>query len=128
MRQRVLGHTEIRKAVTFHGQQLHDWPVLKVDPEIIRRVLGKFARGLYYVECGERLPEDVKIEVWFAQDRYERLVVPELMPYARKTEVAKDILTYWRVVATDKPAASMTWFVFYRWNVFCVATVPPELG
>ncbi|MSQ41117.1 MAG: hypothetical protein EXR55_05610 [Dehalococcoidia bacterium] len=68
----------------------------------------------------------MKIEVWFSQDQYEHLIVPQLMPYARKTEVAKDILTYWRVIAADNPAASMTWFIFYRWNVFCVATVPPE--
>ena len=123
----VLSHIEIRKAVTFHGQQLHDWPVLKVHPETIRRVLGKFARGLYYAECRERLPEDVKIEAWFALDQYEHLVAPEIMPYGQKTVLANNILTYWRAVATDRPAATLTWFVFYRWNVFCVATVPPEL-
>lgn len=127
LRQRVLRQTEIRKSVTFWGQQLHNWPVLNVDSASITRVLSKTVRGLYYLECRERLPDDVKIEVWFSQDQYERLIVPQLMPYARKTEVAKDILTYWRVIAADNPAASMTWFVFYHWNVFCVATVPPEV-
>ena len=94
LRQRVLRLIEINKAVTFHGLQLHDWPVLQVPPTVISRVLGKIAKGLYYLESRERLPEDVKIEVWFAQDRFERLVVPEVMPCARKTEVAKDILAY----------------------------------
>ena len=127
LRQRVLSHVEIRTALTFHGEQLYDWPVLNVDRESVRRVLGKIVSGLYFLDQGKRLPEDVKIEVWFAQDHYESLIVPELMPHARKTEVATNILTYWRAVATDNPVASMTWLVFYRWNVICVATMPAEL-
>lgn len=125
-RQTLLSHVEIQKAVTFWEHQLHDWPVLNVSRDVVDQVLGKIAKGLYFLEFGHRLPEDVRIEVWFAQDRYERLVDPELMPFVRKSEVAKDILTYWRVVAADKPTASITWFVFYHWNMFCVITTPPD--
>ncbi len=115
---------EIADAVNLHGQQLQHWPIIKVDRKSIERVAGKFARGLYYLEQGRRLPEDATIEVGFAQDRYERLFDPEIMPYARKTEIAKDTLTCWRVVASDNPVASMSWFALFRWNILWVATMP----
>lgn len=70
--------------------------------------MTKVVKGLYHLECEKRLPHDVKIEVRFAQDQYDRLIVPELMPYAQKTDVAENILSYWRCVAADKPTASLT--------------------
>lgn len=129
LRPRVLKYTELVPFVNQAGQQIGRWPVLKVPPEIVERVLAKMVKGLYYLETHTPLPINTEISVSFAQQNpsgIKKIDLPEIRSRAKRCVVgSEDILVYWRATAADQPLASITWFVFYRWNAFCVITLPP---
>ena len=128
LRHRVLKHTEFAPLVNQLGKQFGTWPVLKISRDVADRVLKKMAKGLYYLEAGNPLPPDVEMQVFHGGQNsagIQKIILPEILETTKKVAVgSEDILVYYRAVASDQPMASMTWFIFYRWNNFCVATLP----
>lgn len=130
IRQKVLRLTEFVPLVDESGQTVGTWPIVKVPPGPIERVLGKMARGLHYYENHEVLPTNADIFVQYAgQDdsKFGDVILPDFLATTKRIIVGvEDVLTIYRTVANDSAAASMNWFVFYRWHLFFVGVLPIE--
>lgn len=109
----------IRKArvLSESGALLGHTLVLEMDREIINRVLRKIAKGLYYLDTGAVLPENVQILVDYADSKPERFISPpldEAIKGAKKVDLGNGVVTYWRNTMKDDPTNSMTWLMFYK--------------
>lgn len=129
LRPRILRYVELVPFIDQLGHQIGQWPVLNIPRQVVDRVMSKMVKGLYYMDTQSPLPADTQISVfWGGQNpnQIEKIVLPDILSKATKHVVgSEEILVYWRVTATDQPLASITWFAFYRWNTFCVVTMPP---
>ena len=130
LRKRVLRHTQLVPVVDSLGRSTGTWPVFTPPKEAIENVLKKMVKGLHFMETGTVLPLNVEISVFYGgQDpsQFYKLVLPDVLSMATRHVVGvEDILVYFRARATDDPLASLTWFVFYRWHIFCVAVLSPD--
>ena len=85
-------------------------------------------KGLYYLETESPLPVNTQISVFFGgQDpsQIHKIMLPDILSMTKRCVVgSEDILVYRRAAVADRPEATITWFVFYRWNTFCVTTLP----
>ncbi|MFQ5860446.1 MAG: hypothetical protein ACE5IG_02730 [Dehalococcoidia bacterium] len=103
---------------------------MEVEREPISRVLRKIAKGLYYLDTGQVLPQAVEILVEYGGDRLERLIAPPLdkaIQGARRVDLGDGAVTYWRNTVAQDPTASMTWLVFYGDKPFLICTFRPEI-
>ncbi len=117
----------IRKArvLSESGALLGHTLVLEMDREIINRVLRKIAKGLYYLDTGAVLPENVQILVDYANGKPERFISPpldEAIKGAKKVDLGDGVVTYWRNTMKDDPTNSITWLKFYEDKVFMICT------
>jgi hypothetical protein len=99
--------------------------VLEMPRETINRVLRKIAKGLYYLDTGEVLPDQVQILTDYANGRPERFVSPpldEAIKKSRRMDLGNGVVTYWRNTMKDDPAASITWLKFYEQKIFMICT------
>jgi len=96
---------------------------LEFKPERVNRVLVKIAKGLYYKDTGEPLPDNVKH--LFRYDDPRKLIEPpfdEAIKDAKKSVLGENVIVYWRNTVEDDPANSMTWLVFNRYHCFLLLT------
>ena len=117
----------IRKArvLSESGALLGHTLILEIDREIINRVLRKIAKGLYYLDTGAVLPENVQIVVDYANGKPERFTSPpldEAIKGAKKVDLGDGVVTYWRNTMKDDPTNSITWLKFYGDKVFMICT------
>ncbi len=131
VRERVLEHTRLVPVIDKMGRVRGKWPVMAVPKGGAERILEKMARGLHYYENATVLPNDADIDVQNAgqnPDEWDKVLDPEILAATSWTVVgSEDILAYRRAVAVDEPSVSITWFVFYRWHIFCVTVLSAEV-
>jgi len=117
----------MRKArvLSESGALLGHAVILEIDREIINRVLRKIAKGLYYLDTGVILPENVQILIDYANNKPERFISPpldEAIKGAKKVELGDSAVTYWRNTMKDDPTNSITWIKFYEDKLFMICT------
>ncbi len=96
---------------------------LKIEPERVNRVLSKIAKGLYYIDTGKSLPDNVKL-LW-RYDKPLKLVEPpldEAIKGAKERVLGENVIAYWRNTIKGDPANSMTWLVFNHFHCFLILT------
>lgn len=129
LRRRVVEHTKWVPLLDEMGKHVGAWPVMEVPREVVDRVLQKMVKGLYTFETGEVLPSEVEIDVRYAgqnPEEFHRVTLPDIIARSRRSVVgSEDVLVVYRGVAEDNVLATITWFVFYKWHIFCVTTLPP---
>ena len=121
----------VAKVESESGDPLGHALVLEVKPEPINRVLRKIARGLYYSDTNQILPDDVQILIWYGGGRPERFIAPpldEAIRRARRTDYGQGVVTVWRGHLEGDPTASLTWLHFYQDKVFMVCTLPEGMA
>ncbi len=111
------------------GDTLGYVSVLKVNRDSVNRVLTKIAKGLYYIDTGKILPNNVNILF----DNYEEnkgILAPpldEAIKNSKKTALGNGEVTYWRNVIKDNPEESLTWLRFYEDKVFLICTTRQDI-
>lgn len=103
------------------------WGVRLAMPNgTITRVLAMFAKGLYYRDAGEPLPQEVEIIGYHSPDPKD-LILQEFAGLQRVDIGGTDVVSYWRWVNPENQLHSLIWLVFYRHKAFLVETRPtPE--
>ena len=99
---------------------------LEVDQKRVNSVLNKIAKGLFYLDKGEPLPDYVELLFKYAVDEPQKLIEPpfdKAIQGARRTELGKGVVTYWRNIINGDPSNSMTWLLFYNVHAFLILTV-----
>lgn len=117
--------TKLARVVSESGAILGHTLILETDPEPINRVLRKIARGLYFLDTGQVLPNDVQILVGYAAGQPERFTSPpldEAIRGAKRVDLGNGVVTYWRNTVKDDPVLSLTWLKFYEDKIFLVCT------
>lgn len=111
-------------AISESGDFLGRVGILEIERQPIQRVLCKIARGLYFLDTNQVLPDDVEILADYF-DKLERLVSPpldEAIKGAKKIAYGNGVVTYWRNTVKDDPTASLTWLLFYEDKAFLICT------
>lgn len=102
--------------------------ILEIPREPIQRVLHKIAKGLYFLDTSQILPDGVQILADYF-DKPERLVSPpldEAIKGAKRIDLGNGVVTYWRNTMKDDPTASLTWLIFYEDKAFLICTFREE--
>lgn len=118
------------KVVTENGTILGYVPVLETNPDIINHVLGKIARGLFYLDTRLVLPPDIKVGFGYDMSNPKRLFTPPLdqaLRESKKISFGNGEVTYWRNTMKDDPFTSITWIRFFEDKVFMILTGREEL-
>ncbi len=121
----IMSHMKKAQLLSESGELLGHTLVQEIDREIINSVLRKIANGLYYLDTGAVLPENVQILIYYANGKPERFTDPpldEAIKHAKKVELGNGVVTYWRNTIKDDPASSITWLKFYEDKVFMICT------
>jgi hypothetical protein len=99
--------------------------VLEISQERIVRVLKKIGKGLYYLDAGKPLSEEVSLLSHYAGNDWQNFVAPPLdqaIQQAKRTDLGQGVVTYWRNTIKDDPINSITWLVFYGVHPFMILT------
>jgi len=102
--------------------------ILEIERQPIQRVLYKIAKGLYFLDTSQILPDGVQILAGYF-DKPERLVSPplaEAIKGAKRIDFGNGVVTYWRKTMKDDPTASLTWLIFYEDKAFLICTFRQE--
>lgn len=113
------------RVLSESGALLGHTLILEVDREIINRVLSKIAKGLYFLDTGSALSDNVQIIVDYAAGQPERFISPpldEAIKRAKRVDLGDGVVTYWRNTIRDDPSASITWLKFYEDKLFMICT------
>ena len=113
----IRSHIRKARVISESGALLGHTLVLEMDREIINRVLCKIAKGLYYLDTGAILPENVQILVDYANGKPERFLSPpldEAIKGTKRMDLGNGVVTYWRNTMKDDPTNSITWLMFYK--------------
>ena len=100
--------------------------VLEIDQNLVNRVPKKIAKGLYYLDKGEPLPDYVELLYKYAGDEPQKLIEPpfdKAIQGAKRAELGQGVVTYWRNIIKDDPSNSMTWLLFYNVHPFLILSV-----
>ena len=114
----------ISKSAGFLGQA----GILEIQRQPIQRVLYKIAKGRYFLDTSQVLPDDVEILAGYF-DKPEGLVSPpldEAIKGAKKFAYGNGVVSYWRNTVNDDPTASLTWLLFYEEKAFLICTFRQE--
>ena len=114
--------------ISESGDFLGQAGILEIERQPIQRVLYKIAKGLYFLDTSQVLPDDVQILADYS-DEPERLVSPpldEAIKGAERIDFGNGVVTYWRKRMRDDPTASLTWLVFYEDKAFLICTFRQE--
>ncbi|MFH0769368.1 MAG: hypothetical protein V1932_07375 [Chloroflexota bacterium] len=98
---------------------------LEIDQNRVNSILNKIAKGLYYLDTGEPLPNNVKLLFRYAGDEPRKLIEPpldEAIKGAKRTVLGENVIAYYRNIVEGDPANSMTWIVFNRFHSFFILT------
>lgn len=97
---------------------------MEMDRRPILNVLTKIAKGLYFLDTGEILPDDIDILAdYFPEPKH--LISPpldEAIKGAARVDLGNGVVTYWRNRMMDDPTTSITWLVFCQYKAFLVRT------
>ena len=99
---------------------------LDINQKRINSVLNKIAKGLYYLDTGEPLPDYVELRFKYAKDEPQKLIEPpfdKAIQGAKRTELGQGVVTYWRNIIKDDPSNSMTWLLFFNVHLFLILTL-----
>ena len=121
----IRSHIRKSRVISESGALLGHTLVLEMDRETINRVLRKIAKGLYYLDTGSVLPENVQILIDYANGKPERFISPpldEAIKGAKKVDLGDGVVTYWRNTIKDDPTNSITWLKFYEDKLFMICT------
>lgn len=121
----IRSQVKMARVLSESGVLLGHTLILEVDREIINRVLRKIAKGLYFLDTGSVLPDNVQILVDYAAGQPERFISPpldEAIKRAKRVGLGDGVVTYWRNTIRDDPAASITWLKFYEDKLFMICT------
>jgi len=127
----IRSQTKGARVISESGALLGYTMILEVDREIINRVLCKIAKGLYFLDTGSVLPDDVEILTDYAADKPDRFVSPpldEAIKHARRVDLGNGEVTYWRNTIRNDPTASITWLKFYKDKLFMICTYRNDSG
>ena len=114
--------------ISESGDFLGQAGILEIERQPIQRILYKIAKGLYFLDTNQVLPDGVEILADYF-DKSERLVSPpldEAIKGAKKTAYGNGVVTYWRNTVKDDPTASLTWLLFYEDKAFLICTFRQE--
>jgi hypothetical protein len=98
--------------------------ILEVEREPVHRVLNKIAKGLYFLDTGHALPNEVQVLTGYFEEP-KQLVSPPLDDAIRgaiRVDLGDGVVTYWRNIMKDDPAVSITWLLFYQDKAFMICT------
>lgn len=112
------------------GAYLGDEYVLEISPGLVSRVMSKIAKGLYYLDTSEPLPDNVKLLSKYAGDNPQELIDPPLddaIQGAKRADLGENVVTYWRNIIEGDPTSSLIWLVFYGKKWFFICTYREEL-
>lgn len=121
----IRSQVKMAKVLSGSGELLGHTLILEVDRAIITRVLRKIAKGLYFLDSGSVLPDNVQIFVDYADGQPERFISPpldEAIKRAKRIDLGDGVVTYWRNTIKDEPTASITWLKFYEDKLFMICT------
>ena len=121
----IMSNIKQARLLSESGALLGRTWVSETDREIVNCVLRKIAKGLYSLDTGDVLPENVQILTDYANGKPERFVAPPLdnaIKGARRVELGDGVVTYWRNTIKDDPASSITWLKFYEDKIFMICT------
>jgi len=121
----IRSYVRVARIVSESGALLGHTLILEMDREIINRVLRKIAKGLYYLDTGAVLPENVQILMDYANGKPERFISPpldEAIKGAKRVDLGNGVVTYWRNTIKDDPTSSITWLQFYEDKLFMICT------
>jgi hypothetical protein len=90
--------------------------VISIDPERKNKVLRKIARGLFWVEYKERLPENIPIEIYGIHGKDE--ILYELIGLTNEATTAWEGIFEYRHVREPKHFESYWIMSFFRRNYF----------
>ena len=120
--------TKVVTVISESGGFLGQAGIIEMQRQPIQRVLRKIAKGLYFLDTNQVLPDDVEILADYS-DKPERLVSPpldEAIKGAKKSAYGNGVVTCWRNIVKDDPATSLTWLVFYEDKAFLLCTLRQE--
>ena len=94
-------------------------PRSRIDP-----VLRKIAKGLYYVDTRQPMPNDVHIEVTYGNPPSKLIEPPfdEVLQGSQRVDFGQGVVTYWRNRVGTDFTASVTWVFFYSDKAFRLLT------
>ncbi|MFC2012090.1 hypothetical protein ACFLVU_03055 [Chloroflexota bacterium] len=121
----IRSQVKAARVLSKSGASLGHALILEMDREIINRVLRKIAKGLYFLDTGDVLTDDVQILVDYAASQPERFISPpldEAIKRAKKVDLGDGVVTYWRNTMRDDLTASITWLKFYEDKLFMICT------
>jgi len=113
------------KSFSPQGICLGDAMALEINQERVNPVLKKIARGLYYLDAGQPLSDQVCLLFQYAKEDWQKFVTPpldEAFHRAKRTDLGEGVVTYWRNIMKNDPANSITWLVFYGVHPFIILT------
>lgn len=120
--------TKVVPVISKSGGFLGQAGILEIQHQPIQRVLYKIAKGLYFLDTNQVLPDNVEILADYF-DKPESLVSPpldEAIKGAKKFAYGDGVVTYWRNTVKDDPTASLTWLLFYEDKAFLICTFRQE--
>ena len=117
--------TEVVPVISESGELLGHAAALRIDRQLIQRVLSKIAKGLYFLDTGEVLPGDVQIIVRDDDDlaSLDSSLLDEAIRAAKRVDLGDGVVTYWRATEIDDPTASLNLLQFYQEKVFLTITL-----
>jgi hypothetical protein len=121
----IKSQTKAARVLSESGTPLGYTWILEVAREIVNRVLRKIAKGLYFLDTGNVLPDDVQILMDYAADQPQRFISPpldEAIKGAKRVDLGDGVVTYWRNTMKNDPTASITWLKFYEDKLFMICT------
>lgn len=117
------------------GLYLGRLPTYHVDLIRLDRVAARIAKGLFYHEFGQRLPDDYDVVSYNesgvagnpASTQALQVMCAKLITFPRKT-IGADAFSYWFARAYDNPNASAWLMTFFKRVPFVCLTLPKELA
>jgi hypothetical protein len=116
------------RIVSESGNFLGYVPILEMNRESVNRVLNKIAKGLYYLDTKNPLPQYIEILLGCYEEN-PKILAPPLDEAIRKAKVSRlgnGEVTYWRNIIKDSPEESLTWIRFYEDKIFLICTTKKE--
>lgn len=113
------------RVVNESGHVVGHLHVLEMNRDPIDQVLRKIAKGIHYLDTQRVLPSGVEILADYDAGKPERFISPpldEAIRGAKKIELGKGEVTYWRNTIKDNPEESLTWIRFYKDKMFLICT------
>lgn len=113
------------KLLSPNGISVGNTMRMEVEQERINRVLKKIEMGLYYLDTGQPLPEEVQFVFHYAGHDWQIIKEPPFNKWiqgAKRVDLGKGVVTCLRNTVQNDPSQSFTCLVFYEVTLFLVLT------